>query len=286
MKSNAIVRIVLYSIVILVLVGLLLVSLGISTFSFRDSNNPSGEFIPGSAGSVDPDVIRSLEIEWAAGSITIQRGDSHDISFYETGVTNTKYQMVWKQNGDKLVIEYCADSEKNLFGGISINIGSEMRKDLVITVPYGWDCASLNVVAASAEVNVNELVIGEAEFDGASGICTFTNCQVDKLEVETASGDIKFAGSLSELDFEGMSSSFTAVLSNTPSRMRMDSMSGNLDITLPSSAGFTASIDAMSSDFSSDFSTTKQNGNYICGDGSCKINVSAMSGDVTIRMGE
>ena len=62
----------------------------------------------------------------------------------------------------------------------------------------------------------------------------------------------------------------------------MDSMSGDLTLTLPEDAGFTVSLDAMSSDFSSDFPTVKKNKSYVCGDGHCKIEVSAMSGDVAI----
>ena len=62
----------------------------------------------------------------------------------------------------------------------------------------------------------------------------------------------------------------------------MDSMSGGLTLTLPEDAGFTVGLDAMSSDFSSDFPTVKKNKSYVCGDGHCKIDMSAMSGDVSI----
>ena len=41
----------------------------------------------------------------------------------------------------------------------------------------------------------------------------------------------------------------------------------------------------MSSDFSSDFATTIQNGRHVCGDGSCQIQMDAMSGNVIIRKG-
>ena len=62
-------------------------------------------------------------------------------------------------------------------------------------------------------------------------------------------------------------------------------MSGDLELTLPEYCGFTVSMDAMSSDFTSDFPTTMQNGNHIYGDGSCSISIDAMSGDVAIRKG-
>ena len=51
----------------------------------------------------------------------------------------------------------------------------------------------------------------------------------------------------------------------------------------PDFAGFTVTMDAMSSDFITDFDTTVRNGSYVCGDGHCRIDMDAMSGDVYIR---
>lgn len=65
----------------------------------------------------------------------------------------------------------------------------------------------------------------------------------------------------------------------------MDTASGSLTLVLPEDCGFTVSLDSLSGRFSSDFATTTQNGRHIYGDGSCKINVSSMSGGVTIRKG-
>lgn len=48
------------------------------------------------------------------------------------------------------------------------------------------------------------------------------------------------------------------MLENVPNLIKMDSMSGDLTLTLPEGAGFTVSLDAMSSDFSSDFPTVKK----------------------------
>ncbi len=66
----------------------------------------------------------------------------------------------------------------------------------------------------------------------------------------------------------------------------MDSMSGDLNLTLPQDTGFRLKMDAMSSNFSSEFPTEKENGYHVCGDGRCRIHVSAMSGSVNIYQGE
>lgn len=234
--------------------------------------------------ALDAGKVQNLEIEWVAGSILIQPIDTDQILFSEDGVSDDRYSMVWKQRGDSLSISFCDDAIMDF--GFGISMGAELSKDLTIYVPLDWSCNSLEIEAASATVEVNDLTIQNVEFDGASGTCEFENCQVDKIDLDTASGDIRFIGSLNILDCDAASASVYAVLDNIPTRMDLDSMSGDLDITLPEDAGFTVTMDGLSNDFRSDFETTIKNNNHVHGDGSCRINVDAMSGDVTIRMGE
>ncbi len=350
MKSNAIVRIVIWSVVILVLLAVLIAGLANNLFTvFRDNTDvihhdslevsqsvlvmsetniyempndqskvkgtlaagdavvigrsevfneeswayitsPDTGWIPaecvaqdtvnrtGSTGSASVDTVREINIEWISGSVTVEPGDVQEITFSESGAATDQYKMVWKQSDNKLTIQFCKDS--NVVGfGLHFGDGS---KDLTITVPRGWVCDSLELDTASTDLTVRDMIIREVEIDSANGTAKFENCTISSLDVDTASGDVTFTGSLSELDFDAASASFTGVLENVPDRVKMDSMSGDLALTLPEDAGFTVSLDAMSSDFSSDFPTVKKNKSYVCGDGHCKIDVSAMSGDVSI----
>ena len=231
-----------------------------------------------SVGSVNPDTVRDIKIDWVSGSVTVEPGDVQEITFSESGAASDKCKMVWKQSDDTLTIHYSKDSNTVGFG---IHIG-EGSKDLTVTVPRDWVCNSLELDTASTDLTVRGLTIRDVEIDSASGISRFEGCTVSSLDVDTASGDVTFTGSLSELDFEAASASFTGVLENVPDRVKMDSMSGDLTLTLPEDAGFAVNLDAMSSDFSSDFPTVKKNKDYVCGDGRCKIDVNAMSGDVAI----
>ena len=328
MKSNAIVRIVIWSVVILVLLAVLIAGLANNLFTvFRDNTDvihhdslevsqsvlvmsetniyempndqskvkgtlaagdavvigrsevfneenwayitsPDTGWIPaecvaqdtvnrtGSTGSASVDTVREINIEWISGSVTVEPGDVQEITFSESGAATDQYKMVWKQSDDKLTIQFCKDSNVVGFG--------------------------LHFGDGSKDLTVRDMIIREVEIDSASGTAKFENCTISSLDVDTASGDVTFTGSLSELDFDAASASFTGVLENVPDRVKMDSMSGGLTLTLPEDAGFTVSLDAMSSDFSSDFPTVKKNKSYVCGDGHCKIDVDAMSGDVSI----
>lgn len=282
MKSNAIIRIILYSIAIIILVSILAGALLLNTVvintdwtSFFMSENTG---TVASEGRVPAGEIRDIQIEWAAGDITIEAGDVTEITFFETAGLVEQDQLIWNKKGDKLVIQYC---KTRVYFGISV----DAPKSLKIIVPRDWICDELAIDAASAEVNVTNMTIGAVDFDGASGVCTFTDCHVKNMDIDTASGDIRYSGTLTELDCDAASATCTLRLSNCPKRIDADMASGDLRLTLPENCGFTVDLDALSGDFTSDFPTTQNNGNYISGDGSCMISVSAMSGDVIIYKG-
>ena len=292
MKTNAIIRIVILSIVLVVLLGILLAGLGYKSFITRKSSEVRWETSHSPAGSNDntfsnayttSTALRDIEIQWVAGTITIQAGDVDQVTYQETEVSDSKYKMIARESSDNLKILYCDDDIGLSFSMFGTNI--DVIKDLTITVPRDMILESLEIDAASAEVIIRDLTIHEVSLDTASGKCQLDGCSIGELDIDTASGDIRFNGSLDMLDFDAASAEFEGILTNTPRSIKVDSLSGDIDITLPSDAGFTVSTDAMSSDFSSDFETTIRNGNYVCGDGSCKIEYSGMSGDITIRKG-
>jgi len=292
MKNNAILRIIIWSIVIVILLGILAGALGYNQYR-RNRRNHKSEIDTASASrstqeiqdgrgntvQYDANEIRSLNIQWAAGTITIQPDTTVDtIQITENTWENTKYQTVYNRSGDKLTIQFSRDN----IVGFGISIRDNLKKDLTILVPENWECEELKVEAASANLMIRDLTVWDMEFDGASGICEFDDCILDSLDIDTASGDIHFSGSLNTLDFEAASASLYGKLTNTPRRIDMDGMSGDLELTLPEDTGFTVSLDGLSTDFTSDFETTTRNGKRIYGDGRCQINVDAMSGNVTI----
>ena len=302
MKTNAIIRIVIFSLVILVLSSILVGGIALRDRGFDwvyRLHQGSEEVSPISADSAEhheneenhdyassaqrtSGKIDELSIDWASGSITIQPGDTDEILYEETGDFDSANAMVAKVSGSKLTIQYCKDGSF-LKGGFSF--GGSLHKDLTITVPRDWVCRELEIDVASADLDIRELTIEEFDFDGASGRCTLTDCAVGEMSLDTASGDVTFSGTLDNLDCDSASAKLQLELKNCPRDIDVDTASGSLTMVLPEDCGFTVSLDALSGRFSSDFATTTQNGHHIYGDGSCKINVSSMSGGVTIRKG-
>ena len=291
MKRNAIVRIVLFSLALLVLLFILGVALAVDRFGFSLSDirreSEDGFEAPPSPMAIDDEIctssfdasdLHSIDIDWAAGNIYILTdAKATQITVSEPAMGSAKEQMVCTVSGKTLKIEF---SQEDFH---VIGIHKDFSKDLAITVPLSWNCQELELDVASANVEIYNMTIRTVDFDGASGVCSFTDCMVTELDVDTASGDIQFTGSLENLECDAMSASCQLALTNHPHTVDISTMSGDLLLVLPEDCGFTLSMDAMSSKFTSDFPTTISNGSHIHGDGSCRIHVDGMSGDVVIR---
>lgn len=257
MRRNAIARIVLYSVLALMLTGILVT--GILTDSFMvHFGSESGTIVEHEAAVAAADV-RNIEIDWAAGSIEFVVADTDQIIFRETSAENSKYEMTYTLSGDTLKLSYGS-------GGITIGFGnfSFPGKDLVITVPRDWVCEELEIDGASLSIHIQDMTLGTLDLDGAS-------C------------DVFFTGSLEELEADGASTNITLSCTNRISRVSMDGASCDLELTLPEDCGFTLSMDGLSCDLHTQLPCSAINGRTVHGDGYCKINVDGLSCDVTIK---
>lgn len=304
MKSSAIVRIVLFSLAIVILGSVLLGVLSIGRLATKLSES---EFIKnldipafmdevlddvseevhiisgdGKSAAFGVDELDSLVIEWAAGSIVIQRGETNVITISEEAVSNSKYEMEISKVGKTAEIQFCED-DISIWGITSFD---SISKDLVITVPQNWDMRELEVDAASADLIISDMTIQNANFNMASGEIRMHNCNVDKIDLDTASGDVEFTGTLNVLDCDAASANCVVTVYNTPKHINMDSASGNLELILPEDCGFICDMETLSGHFSSDFPTDISDGRHIYGNGACQIELDAMSGSIFIRKSE
>ena len=283
MKRNAIIRIIAWTISLVILVGVLVA--GMNWFqpfgrSFTETTIPSVSMenanrveLPSKASH----DVQEIEIDWVSGNIRLEQADVDSIEVSESAVDDAKYAMVCKLDGQTLKIEYC----KNTTLGDLKNL--KFSKDLTILVPMDWSGRAVKVDAASAKLSVQDLTIRDVEIDTASGESRFDNCTVDTMDVDTASGDLRFTGRLNRLDCDSASAGIYAELENVPSEIDMDTASGSVELVLPKDAGFAVNMDTMSGKFDSDFPYSAKNGVYISGDGACRIDMSSMSGKVSIR---
>ena len=279
MKRTAVFRLILFAMLAVVLLGVLIA--GIALKSYQKPGSVVQEIIhtpSKSAYRFSGKEIDRLKIEWAAGNIVLTPVPGDEISVTEELLGGDK-TMVLKRDGSTLHVQHCE-------GAVGISFGTKnLRKNLYIAVPQDWVCRELEIDAASATVQAEYLTIEELASSTASGSHTFRDCTVEKMKLETVSGDLDFSGSLDKLDFNGVSAQADVVLTNFPKSIDVETVSGDLNLTLPKECGFTVEKDSVSGGFHSELETRKENGKYIYGDGRCKIDVEGVSANINIRKG-
>lgn len=273
MKGKAIARIVLFSMIALVLLCVLLAGLGLSSFAKPVSSQIVSVQSTGSEHEFAPGEVSSIFISWASGDIDIQPADQDTVTVSEERSGGSS--MVVRHLGSTLEIE--AGESKWRLG-----VGKSTQKDLSIRVPRDWLCQSLEIGGAAADIRVDGLPITNVVLNTASVNCVFTDCAVEKMQMNTASSDLDYSGVLKRLELKGASADCNLRLSDAPTAIGMNTASGDLNLTLPDNCGFTLNRSSLSGAFQSDFATTTENDRIVCGDGACQITFSS-SGDINIR---
>lgn len=296
MKKNAIIRITVYAILILMLVGLLIGGLalhhnflpmifwGYNDRPFSTADSGVNSSVPGSSaglqqahsGAVASTEISDLEINWASGTITIEPGDTDEITFSESA--NASEAMVWYVADGKLVIDFCKDDLRfNYRPG-------RFHKNLTITVPKTWTASEITLNAASCQLEISDLTIGEdLEINGASNHCILSNCTVADVVINGASNNFSLEGALTSFDSDGVSTECTLKLTNHPVKIDLEGVSSKLDLTIPEDCGFRVDSDGLSVRLDTDFPITGERNHFSYGDGNCLINIGGVSSDLTIR---
>lgn len=269
MKANAITRIVLWSLVIVVLIGLA-VTVGSGGFGFSIGSGFYSSISNGTVGngSVDAAGVKELKIEWVGGSVHLVTADTDKISFSETGVSDEKYRMVWEQRGDTLILAACKD---NLgFGDWS---GRKLSKDLTVTVPKDFAAREIDIEYVSASVTLESISADKLELEGVSGRCEITNSRADTLRLNTVSGEVSYSGTARDVRLDTVSGDCRLELDETARKIRLDSVSGDLELKLPENLGCRVEHEAVSG---------KLQGDYHSGD-DCEIDVDSVSGDLIFQ---
>ena len=293
--------------------GFRLISIGNGDAGNFDSRFDNGASY--SYGSAEiTDSITDVEIEWASGSVDITCGGDK-ISFEESAnkELTDENRMVWSVQGSQLVIKFARD---NSFHALWFS------KTLRLTLPEAFCAESFCIDCASADTNADSLCAKRLELSSASGKIVVGSIDANDVEISAASGNVDIAqsGSCGELDISTASGKVSAKLdevrelgvdtssgevnvsANMLGRAGIDTASGDVRLTvfnsfdnteietasgavslfLPESQGLTAEIDTASGKLDSDIPITFKSGNYVCGDGSARLEIDTASGDITL----
>lgn len=235
-----------------------------------DSGNYSARPQQLSSETFDADAFTSLDLDVTSGTVEVKRVSDGPVRVIESGhvakgasASDAATQNLAKIEGSTLKIrQFDCDDERAI--------------DRTVTVELPREVAD-NMVGITANVG--------------SGDLTVTDIACHDLNLTLDSGDIEFAGTVTDtLDAEVGSGDVAFELYQAPAKsMDVSVGSGDVEISVPNSTGFKASLTVGSGDFESDFlplgydGETILNAEFDNGDKSATYRFKVGSGDMSFE---
>lgn len=295
-------KIVLCSLAAVLLTGLLVWALvfdfTVPVLHFGDAFDDSGYTVMDVSGeAVISEKITALEVDWTSGSVRICAYGGNEIILRETAQDNEANRLRYRVENGRLRVR----DRKRSFMSVS-------NKSLEILLPaeIANALSSVDMDAASAEITMEALIaekleidtasgdvtatacsFTEVDYDGASSECRMENCTIGEFEMDAASGDAVLSGSIGELSFDSASGNLTVTTTVAPGKIDVNTASGDVDLTIPADAEFTLEYDSLSKDCNiSDFVGSISDDRFICGSGSAKYQFDTASGKLSLHAGK
>lgn len=209
-RIAAIIKLIAWSIVLVVLITVLL-----SALRSGESGCKGGFSVFGGITYADPasyDVgsreysgeLSCIYVDWQCGQLKLEVYDGETVKLEEDEVDDDDLKLRSKLVNGELTVKYM-NSGLKLFS-------SYPKKTLTIYVPqkYATAIAKLDIDSASAKLEINSIVADEVDISTASGRIELNECTVERLDISTSSS--------------------ATVLSGSYGRIDIDTSSGNIDI--------------------------------------------------------
>ena len=229
--------------------------------------------------AVITDTVKNLDIDWTSGNINFEYHDEDTVEISEKSrkkLSEDKKMRWWLDDGT-LRIRFAKK-------GISFfSWGFDQNKELTVKLPEGISLEDVNIDSTSGDVNIPSLQAQMLTLDVVSGDIRLNLSGADELrtssvtgnveatldkvrsaQIDTTSGDVKLSASgLEKLDIDVTTGDITATLSEKP--------------------GFTAHLDTVTGKINYDLPLAKEDGAYVCGDGSGSVKIETTTGDITLN---
>lgn len=246
--------------------------IGLSDYFYADSE----KYTIGAAELSE--TVKTVEIDWLVGNVTITAHSSDTISFSEKSdkELSEETKLRYWLDGTTLRIRLCACGKWNL---------SELKKDLTVFVPDSLVIENLKVDSVSANMNLSGFAVAQSvEINTISGTLEAEFSELlNTFQGSSTSGAFKVsAPSVSHFKSSTINGVVSLSVQKEPDWLNVDTTSGKVNLNLPVSSSFTLDYGTTSGDLTSDLFYRKSAGKYIFGDGKGEYKISTVSGDVRI----
>lgn len=310
MKTSAVIRIILYSLVALTLVGVLCWGLGafggMGISDFLDSINLSvgagvrytneSSYSIG-ASSCPAEGITDINIYWTAGELTVQPYDGNEIIFTEESKNAIPDELIlrWKSEGSDLTIHYCksgyskwpANAGKTLTLLVPRTLAENGLKELNISTisaeqnVSGVNAQSFDSETVSGDVSISAMTAAEADFEAVSGKLSAEGVTFGIADSQSVSGSVLFAGEIGRIECETVSG-VVRVDSRCVPQADISTVSGEVIFKLPADKGFTVNYSTVSGGINCSMPSVTSKNSLKVGDGATLMDIDTISGNITI----
>lgn len=210
-------------------------------------------------GATITDSVKNIDINWIDGTVDVLTHNENTVSFSETSdiELDENKTLYYYLEGDTLHIQF-GKARK-------IPSNQNFSKHLTVYVPEGAVFEDIDVDNVSSSFNIKGVSCDSFEADTVSGDVTVQLNAVREFKVDSVSADCRLESAVAPDEFEA------------------DMVSGNIELAIPEGSGFKVSFDTVSGKLNSEFEVTKDDDEYICGDGKAEYSVDTVSGGITIK---
>lgn len=296
MKTSAIIRIVAGSITAVLLTAILLCgiygwpfmgihldwpdSFGFGDFSYGYEDAESYQVGAGKAG---PEEIREIEIHWdAGGKVNLIADDVAQIEFSEESEEALKEEerMRYLIKDGKLMIQYHGAVKLSGF----FMKGLQTNKTLTVKIPaqLQQQLSQVEVESVEAPIYLNGIHPEKLVLSSTSGEIVAEECQADYMVADSVSGKIQLKSDFQSIQCSNVSGLIDVQTQTTPERMEMDTVEGDVRVSLPDQDGFIIDFETVSGEMDCQLPTTGNKTEFQYLDGGAVYRISTVSGNTTI----
>jgi hypothetical protein len=281
-SASAVVRLVIWSVVLCVLVALFTVGMtapsegwfaGFNLGGFRYDD--SGYSI-GNGTSSEP--ITAISVEWVAGSVTVVPSEGDEISISEDYAgENRDLALRWKIEDGELSVKYRAPAWI---------VNQAVDKNLTLAIPAAMleNMADVEIMAVDGSITYNGNA-DELSLEAVDGEIA-VNGDIGELDIEGVNMQILFRGAVRKADVECVDATVDMYL-DMATELSFDLVDGDIAVYLSEEiTGFSVEMDALSKGVDAEGFDGLQElsrGNTRWGDGRLRILVDGVDADVKIR---
>ncbi|MBQ4571934.1 MAG: DUF4097 family beta strand repeat protein [Clostridia bacterium] len=311
MKKSAIARIVIWSVVALVLTGIL-----IGTLIFRE--NPNAPIIFGKeqgykysnekeyavgASEMPAESFTSISVDWISGNVYVLAYDGDTVKFEESSndVIEEKYELRWRVKENILYIKPCQSTNswnlsneipaKDLFVYLPETLAKTMNKISVDTASArigitGITANKIDTTTASGDIWFEKCGAIDINIENVSGYVNITETNMERIDAETVSGNVEIMGAVKELRADSVSGTVLLCTGEAPQSADVSTVSGDIKFELPENDGFYIDFDSVSGKVTSEFSLIINNGKKVYGNGQRRFDFETVSGNAYLEIKE